>query len=57
VSGVEEVSQQLQRACPSFFREDDRAFYHASAKLKVGQGVCERPVSSDERLLHCIVKR
>jgi hypothetical protein len=27
VAGVEEVSVLLQRKCPSYFKEDDRAFY------------------------------
>jgi len=27
VSGVEEVATMLQKNCPSYFKEDDRAFY------------------------------
>ncbi|KAF5829261.1 Non-repetitive/WGA-negative nucleoporin C-terminal-domain-containing protein [Dunaliella salina] len=37
VSGVEEVAAMLQKNCPSYFKEDDRAFYQASAKLKAAE--------------------
>jgi len=37
VSGVEEVAVMLQKNCPSYFKEDDRAFYQASAKLKAAE--------------------
>ncbi|KAJ9533495.1 hypothetical protein QJQ45_026554, partial [Haematococcus lacustris] len=37
LAGVDEVSAALQAHCASFFREDDRVFYQASAKLKAAE--------------------
>eukprot|EP00798_Chlamydomonas_sp_ICE-L_P007357 gene7357-480_t len=38
-AGVDEVASSLQQSCPSFFKEDDRTFYQASAKLKQAEGL------------------
>jgi len=38
-AGVEEIAAALQRGCPSYFKEDDRTFYQASAKLKQAEAL------------------
>ncbi|MEW5305512.1 MAG: hypothetical protein WDW36_008046 [Sanguina aurantia] len=38
VGAVESVAGQLQSGCPTYFKDDDRTFYQASAKLKQAEG-------------------